>query len=188
MLRNHQMQHQTLTSPHSWRSCRTLPSRGWVWQVVRVSHTLATSYHNWELPLGFHTCRRRREGREGGEGGREGREERKREEKVISLSCSFLGSWDYLPSDEDEEDLALSAHVLHSRRPCSNLPPKDVGEDLGHILLGLRWRCEGVRKGVKACTQGTIIVSSFKGCRTWTSTDIFVTSTSLHPLLYLECW
>ena len=76
--------------------------------------------------------------REGGEGGRGGREERKREEKVISLSCSFLGSWDHLPSDEDEEDLALSAHVLHSRRPCSNLPPKDVGEDLGHVLLGLR--------------------------------------------------
>lgn len=136
MLRNHQMQHQMLTSPHTWRSCRTLPSRGLLWQVVRVSHTRAASYHSWELPLGFHTCR----------GGREGG--RSLSNSFLSLSCSFLGSWDHSPSDKDEEDLTLGTHILHSWRPCSNLPPKDVGEDLGHVLLGLRWGCEGVRKGV----------------------------------------
>ena len=63
--------------------------------------------------------------------------------QLFSLSlCSSLGNWDHSPSDEDKEDLALGTHILHGRRACPNLSPKNIVEDLGHVLLGLR--CEGV--------------------------------------------
>ena len=70
------------------------------------------------------------------EGGREGHVTTP---TLFSLSLrSSLGSWDHSPSDEDKEDLALGAHILHGRRACPNLSPKNVVEDLGHVFLGLR--------------------------------------------------
>lgn len=42
-----------------------------------------------------------------------------------------------LPFKQHEEDILLGAEVLHRGRPSANLTPKDVVEDLSHILLTL---------------------------------------------------
>lgn len=42
-----------------------------------------------------------------------------------------------LPFKQHEEDILLSAEVLHCGRPSANLTPEDVVEDLSHIFLTL---------------------------------------------------
>lgn len=42
-----------------------------------------------------------------------------------------------LPFKQHEEDILLGAEVLHRGRPSTNLTPKDVVEDLGHIFFTL---------------------------------------------------
>lgn len=48
-----------------------------------------------------------------------------------------LGVFVLLPSKQHEEDVLLSAEVLHRRRPGTNLTPEDVVEDLSHVFLTL---------------------------------------------------
>lgn len=53
---------------------------------------------------------------------------------MITLCVGVCAS---LPFKQHEEDILLGAEVLHCGRPSANLTPKDVVEDLSHILLTL---------------------------------------------------